>query len=327
MSLSLTPHPGGMDLGAVRTLLDHQSGIVSRRQLLEAGAAQQDLRRWLRTKQLTSVHKGVYVNHTGPLTWSSRAWAAVQRYWPAALVLGTAVDLAGDVIHVGVAETRSGTSSERGVQVHRLRDLEGRVQWNRSPPRQRLEDALISMTATTSRRRAVELITDACRSRRTTPARLHHELVGHANARDRAWLLSVLDDAARGVQSVLEHTYLRRVERAHGLPRSERQVRHCTTQGVIYRVVVYRGWGLVVELDGRVGHESARDRSTDLARDLEAAAGRLLTVRIGWHQAELDPCATAARLGQVLQQRGWTGQAQPCRECRPGGVVRFGVVS
>lgn len=169
----------------MRPLLDHQSGIASRRQLREAGAEPNDLRRWLRSHLLVSVFPGVYVNHNGPLTWSSRAWAAVQRYWPAALVLDTAVDLAGDVIHVGVAEGRSGLRPERGVQVHRLRHLDDRIQWNRSPPRQRLEDAVISLASDQPRRKAVELITDACRSRRTTPGRLHRELSDHVNVKDR----------------------------------------------------------------------------------------------------------------------------------------------
>ena len=31
------------------------------------------------------VHPGVYVNHTGELTWLQRAWAAVLFAWPAAL--------------------------------------------------------------------------------------------------------------------------------------------------------------------------------------------------------------------------------------------------
>ena len=316
-----------MELSDLRPLLDHQSGIASRRQLRDAGAAPNDVRRWLRSRQLVTVYPGVYARHNGPLTWSSRAWAAVHRYWPAGLVLDTAVDLAGDVIHVGVREGRSGLTRERGIQVHRLRHLDDRIQWNRSPPRQRLEDAVISLASTQPRRQAVELITDACRSRRTTPGRLHRELSDHCNVRDRAWLLSVLDDAARGVQSVLEHTYLRRVERAHGLPRSERQVRESSAQGVIYRDVLYRAWGLAVELDGRIGHESARERSSDLARDLEAATGRLLTVRLGWHQVEVDPCATAASLARILRQRGWTGQMRACERCAPGGVVLSGVVS
>lgn len=198
-----------MELIDLRPVLDEQPGIIARRQLLEAGATPPDLRRWLRSRDLTPVHKGVYVNHTGPLSWSSRAWAGVQRYWPAALALASAVHPAGDVIHVAVAEGRSGVAAELGVLVHRLRDFGTRIQWNRTPPRQRLEDAVVSLCSKGSRRQAVDLLTETCRSRRTTPARLHRELMARPNTRDRAWLLEVLDDTAGGVQSVLENVYLR----------------------------------------------------------------------------------------------------------------------
>ncbi len=316
-----------MDFEPLRPLLDHQSGIVSRRQLRDLDARPTDVRRWLRSRQLTPVFAGVYVNHTGPLTWSSRAWAAVHRYWPAALALESAVNLAGNIIQVGVAEGRSSLRPERGIQVHRLRDLDDRVQWNRSPPRQRLEDAVISMSSVMRRHQAVELITDVCRSRKTTPERLLRELSGRSNLKDRAWMLGVLDDAAHGVQSVLEHTYVHKVERAHGLPRSERQVRDTTRQGVIYRDVLYRAWGLVLELDGRLGHDLARDRAADLSRDLQARADGLITVRLGWQQVELDACATAAVIARILQRRGWSVQVRWCRYCGPGGVVRSGAIS
>lgn len=61
--------------------LDHlllvQSGVASRRQALEAGLRPHDIRRLLRRREWAVVHPGVYVDHTGPLTWRQRAWAAV----------------------------------------------------------------------------------------------------------------------------------------------------------------------------------------------------------------------------------------------------------
>ena len=38
-------------------------------------------------------HPAVYVNHTGPLTWRQRAWAAVIYAWPAALAGDSALRL------------------------------------------------------------------------------------------------------------------------------------------------------------------------------------------------------------------------------------------
>ena len=304
--------PVAVDLIALRPVLDQQSGVVSRRQVLEHGGDRSDLRRWLRARELVPVHKGVYVNHTGPLTWSSRAWAGVQRFWPAALGLESATNLAGDVIHVVVAEGRSSTVDEPKVKVHRIRDFESRVRLDRSPPTQDYEDAVLSVCGSMDRRKALQTISEACRSRRTTPARLHEELTRRTNLADRAWLLGLLDDAAAGVQSVLESIYLRKVERAHDLPRGERQLREDTVQGVVYRDVLYRAFGVGVELDGRLGHEAFEDRADDLTRDLLSATEGRVTLRIGWRQSELESCATASAIGLVLRQRGWSGSPARC---------------
>ena len=37
------------------------------------------------------MHNGVYVDHTGPLTWLQRAWAGVLAVWPAALTAESVV--------------------------------------------------------------------------------------------------------------------------------------------------------------------------------------------------------------------------------------------
>ena len=119
---------------------------------------------------------------------------------------------------------------------------------------------------------------------------------------------------------MLESSYLRRVERAHGLPRAERQLNERTEQGKVYRDVHYRAWRLLVELDGRLGHEEWSDRVSDMTRDLLAAArGGDLTLRVGWHHCEVEPCLTAVSVGAVLQQRGWTGSPRPCNPLCPAG--------
>lgn len=105
-----------------------------------------------------------------------------------------------------------------------------------------------------------------------------------------------------------------------GCLRSSGEVREATVTGVVYRDVVYEEQGVVVELDGRVGHEMSRDRWRDMQRDLVAAGSGLLTLRIGWWQVERQPCETAAQVAEVLRLRGWRGQLRPCwAEC-PGNA-------
>jgi hypothetical protein len=301
-----------MDLHLFRDLLDHQSGIVSRAQLVERAATDVDIRRWVRRRELRRVHMGVFVNHTGPLTWSNRAWSAVLFHWPAALTHESAVNRAGEVIHVAVDVCRSPTRLP-GVRVYRLVGLEARVLWHLGPPRVRVEDALLSMCSRSGTPvEGLALISDACRRRLTTPGRLAAELEGRPRVRHRRWLLQVLQEAADGVQSQLESSYLRRVERAHGLPRPDRQRRERTEDGVVYRDVRYERYRLVVELDGRLGHEFSGDRWDDQDRDLLVAGDDVMTLRLGWRHTETTPCRTAGRLGRVLRRRGWDGRPQSC---------------
>jgi len=73
---------------------------------------------------------------------------------------------------------------------------------------------------------------------------------------DRRWLENVLRDIADGTCSVLEHGYLTKVERAHGLPPGRRQPMDEDTSGRVYRDVHYEQYDQYVELDGALFHDS-----------------------------------------------------------------------
>lgn len=129
--------------------------------------------------------------------------------------------------------------------------------------------------------------------------------------RQRALLREVLADVASGTRSVLEQRYLRDVERAHGLPTGERQLRQATTSGVVHRDVRHLPERVLVELDGAFGHRDSIDRWADLQRDLDAAVHDHVTQRPGWAKV-LEPCRLADLVGAVLRRRGWTGRVEPC---------------
>lgn len=114
---------------------------------------------------------------------------------------------------------------------------------------------------------------------------------------------------------MLEWGYLNRVERAHGLPSASRQVLRRTAGGKQYRDIEYDPFGLVVELDGRLGHDSWEAENRDADRDLDDAAAGKLSIRLRWQQVFGAPCRTAERLEQVLHARGWTGNLRRCRSC------------
>jgi hypothetical protein len=197
------------------------------------------------------------------------------------------------------------------------------VQWNRSPPRLRVEEAGIDVAAERDTDfGAIEVLSRLCQGRLTTPTRLLEALEGRARLRRRGWLSEVLNDIAEGTCSVLEHGYLHRVERAHGLPRARRQRPDRSSRGPIYRDAVYEEFNRYVELDGRLFHDSSVQRDLDLDRDLDASIEGRVTVRLGWGQVYDRPCRTAARLEWFFRSGGWAGAARECGpDCRLRGDI------
>lgn len=186
------------------------------------------------------------------------------------------------------------------------------MHWNTSPPRQRLEDAVLCVAADArDDLAAVGVLSQVCGERRTTPARLLTALDHRPRLRRRAWIASVLGDLAAGTTSVLEHGYLTRIERAHGLPRARWQERVVSASGTRYRDATYDGRA-VVELDGRAHHSSASQRDDDLQRDLELAAAGGATVRLGYGQVYGTTCATTVAVVRFLRSRGVRVTPHPC---------------
>lgn len=312
--------PTVLDRAAFEALVRQQSGVVSRRQVVELGGHPHDLRALVRRREFFRVHPGVYVNHATNPTWLQRSWAAVLGAWPAALWGPSAMravdgpgrtDADDRVIHVAVAGERN-LVEPPGVRIHRVDALELRVQWNTSPPRVRYDEAALDVALrTTSEFDAVAALARGLQTRHTTATRLREVLAARPRVPHRGWLDAVLRDLETGSCSVLEQAYLERVERAHGLPVASRQVADDSRQKLVYRDAEYAG-GLIVELDGRLFHDSATTRDADMERDLDAATDGRRTIRLSWGQVVERGCSTAGKVGQVLALHGWSGFVQPC---------------
>ena len=313
-------HSPGMDLERV---LREQGGVVSRRQVRLEGGDDNLIERMVRRRIWSPIHPGVYVDHTGVPSDEQARLAAVLHAWPAALggesaLVAHGATLTSPAAIVVVVEHERRLVSLPGMRIDRVRGLEKKVMWNRQPPLLRLDIAALSVASARLRRvgeaAAVAALADVCQQRLTTPDRLLRTLADLPCLAGRAFLRLVLDDVATGAFSVLEHRYLTRVERPHGLPRSRRQQKFANGNRTGFRDVIYVAHGVVVELDGRLGHEWASDQWEDLERDLRSAAELLQTIRLGWGAVDA-PCRLAPLLGKVLQHRGWTGAPHPCRAC------------
>ncbi|CAM3802920.1 type IV toxin-antitoxin system AbiEi family antitoxin domain-containing protein [Nocardioides zeicaulis] len=313
--------PSDLDPAAVRRLLREQDGVVSRAQLVDLGASRADVRRMLARRELVEVHPRVYVCHTGPPSRRQLEWAAVLACAPAALHRESALDAHGmtqdrrgparpSPVHVMVERDRR-ISVPQGVVVERVLGAERWVQQHRRPPRATFDFAVLKTASARDEAGAVALLSDAVHQGLTTADRLAATLADLPRLPHRALLATVLHDVASGTRSVLERRYLREVERAHALPRGDRQVREGTPAGSVHRDVHYPGQRTLVELDGAFGHRDAVDRWADLQRDLEASVDGRATLRPGWAQV-LEPCRLAAVVGHVLRARGWSGSPQAC---------------
>jgi hypothetical protein len=196
--------------------------------------------------------------------------------------------------------------------VVRLRHYDRVAMRHLSPPRVRLEAALVQVAGRARREDdAIAVFADACQERRTTAPRLLAELHEWKRVPHHHLLIDALTDVEAGARSPLEVRYLRHVERAHGLPAGRRQQTARPGRSPQYRDVEYVSLRTLVELNGRLGHEWATDVWDDLDRDLDSATTDLMTLRAGWRQV-LQPCRLAGIVGQVLVSRGWAGRPHPC---------------
>lgn len=309
--------------------LGDQAGVVSRAQLLAAGEKPPSIRRMIRRHELAVVHPGIYVEHTGEPSWLQRAWAGVLHAWPAALCGESALRAhegpgrtgrSLSTIEVAIDHART-VIAPAGVRVRRIERLSQRALWNTGPPRLRYEDAAIDVAARAPTDLAtVAALADMVQSRRSTAQRLADELTSRTRIPRRDWMREVLRDIGAGTCSVLEHGYLDRVVRPHGLPLGDRQVRSTDGGKVTYRDTEH-AHGLIVELDGRLFHDSATQRDADLDRDLDAAVAGKDTVRLGWGQVFDRACETAAKVSALHLARGWCGRPQACGAADCGVVV------
>lgn len=120
-----------MESQELEELMLLQSGVVSRRQAIAHDLTDADIERKVRRREWARVLPGVFVDHTGELTWLQQAWAAVLFSWPAALTHSSALRAAegpgrgkesDERIHVVVERSRSLVAPPR-VRIHRGVDL------------------------------------------------------------------------------------------------------------------------------------------------------------------------------------------------------------
>lgn len=304
-----------------------QAGVVTWGQVVERTGDVLNARRHVRSGRWRVLIPGIYATFNGPVPRLTWWWAYLLHAGRDAALAGEAAlwlegvrDRAPDVVEIHVPHSRRVKAAAGSVVVRRRR-LEILVHPGRSPSRLRVEVAVLDVADRCARpERVIDVVLAAVQRRLTTPERLVASLRSRRRHRWRTLLEEVLAEADDGVHTPLERRYLLDVERAHGLPRAERNVARPGSESgsTTYPDLWYRRLRVLVELDGIRAHprESA---FRDSARDNRAVAVGDVPLRYGWREVAGDPCAVAAQVAEVLVRQGWTGRPRSCSASCPVG--------
>jgi hypothetical protein len=323
--LERPPRPQTLDVkarhelpAAVTQLAEAQAGVVSREQICLLGVSDGLRERLIREGWWRLVGRGVYHTARSDPTWNGLAWAGLllagnrARLGPQASgFLHNLIDAAPRPVDVLVP---TGRSARVKGEWHFRRERPGArsARTVGTPPHLTVEDTVLDLSVRTSEAELVALVTKAVQGRRTTSRRLLEAMDERKRYKHRKLLTDVLGDVAAGVESPLEMKFLHEVERPHGLPRGNRQRSRC---GLPYvSDVGYDSYRVLVELDGRTGHEGI-GRFRDMNRDNRFALIEWLTLRYGWYDVVNRPCLVAFQIAAALVVRGWYGMPTRCARC------------
>ncbi len=303
-----------------RELLARQGGAIARHQ---GGGADLDARS-MHSKVITGrwqrLQRGVYVAFSGDPARETVLWAALLRAGPGAVLSHQTaaerhglIDEPSSVITITVPASRSPARVKiSGVVIHRSDAILRTRHPAMLPPCTRVEDTVLDLIQVASAfDDAYAWICRAIGRRRTTAGRIHEAMDARKKMRWRREIAAALGDVEDGVLSVLEHRYVRRVERPHGLPSARRQARIRQRTGNRYLDNLYEEFGVCVELDGTAAHP-ADEQWRDKRRDNANLVSGIVTLRFGLPELGEHHCETAADVAAVLSLRGWPDSPHPC---------------
>lgn len=314
------PPRNGRELAQV---IREQRGLLTWGQCLSAGMTPAAVRWKVESGVWMRVHRGVYQTRPGKDDWQTTALAAQLAVPGSAWSHRTAGYLEGLVARPPalvdlMVDERRRVAAPAGVRLRRRVDADTFVDPLHWPWRVDVDHTVLDLIAEGSESDALALLGRAFSRHLSNEQAVRSRLAARTRYPHRALLVDVLADVTEGAQSVMEVRFLRDVERAHGLPRGRRQA-PTQQQGLRLHDVAYDEARVLVELDGRLGHEGPA-RVGDGIRDRRSATLGWLTVRAFWVDVAVTPCELAGEIGVILGSRGWSGRPRHCRrrDCSAG---------
>ncbi len=249
-----------------------QHGVVTRKQLLDAGISSEEIRRRIHKKALLQVHRGVYrVGHQAPSV-EARYIAAVLACGEGALLSGRAAARLWGLTR-GSAPPPEVTApkqrSIKGVRTRRARRGETEATTWKGIPITTVPRTLVDLASMLSLDDLARACHEAGVKHRTTPRQVEAVLAKRPNARGARKLRKVMHGDVHVTLSKLERTFLKRLKE-EGLPLPITN-RPAGTKRVDCRWPEHR---LTVELDSYRYHRSRHAWELDRRREREARRPR-----------------------------------------------------
>ncbi|HQF04670.1 MAG TPA: hypothetical protein PK868_11790 [Phycicoccus sp.] len=314
-----------------------QFELVTRGQCLRAGMSVEQIRHCLRTRRWVRVASGVYQTAPGKSGWEVDAAAALlavtgrgptdlrsdkgRLQSPPVALFGTAAARAWEMPGVARAPIQLAISAPRtitpvkGAALRRIGRWDERVDPLTFPWRTTKASTIIDCAAGSEPDGALAWLALAVQKRLVPVETLEAELAKRTRLRHGGLMREAMADVTSGAHSAAEVRYVRDVERAHRLPTAIRQSASRVNGGSVHDND-YADFGVVIEVDGRLGHEEWASRIKDGRRDRRLGGAGRFTNRVFWPDVAVTVCATAAEVGALLRARGWTGRPMTCG--RPG---------
>jgi hypothetical protein len=302
------------------SLGDPAAGAVHVDRCRAAGISDRRSYELVHTGRWQSPFPRVYVTFSGPIPLLTMQYAGLLYAGEGAAMshesAGHYCRLCSDpgAIHITVPYERQ-VDEQPGLVLHRSRTLTADdVHPVFTPRRTQIERTVLDLLAgKPNADAALGVVADALRNRKTTPDRIRTALQARPKTRWRGVVLEALPDFRDGAQSSLE---LRdaKMRRRHNLPMGKRQQGRLR-DGTEYLDVLIPEWRLHVELDGRLGHDRAREAWRDMKRDNRSEVARLRHLRYGWADMVDQPCQVAIQQAVILRQQGWPGVFKRCWAC------------
>ena len=214
-----------------------QDGVISRQQAIDCGASEGLLRSMLRRGAWVRLHPGVYEPQRPADVAAARLGGGV-----GCAGLGAEPSVCADHRRVGTAgccdshrrRPQGARPRARGRGRPPMCTVDAARGGGMRPPRVRVEHAVLDVAGEApSEVDAIAVLADTVRERLTTASRLHSALDSRQWCKRRRLISGVLTDLNEGTCSVLEHAYLTRVERPHGLPKPRRRWHRRGSDGAV----------------------------------------------------------------------------------------------